>query len=249
MYDVATINLGSLSGVPDNATVSFEVEYAGDMDASNNSVQPTFEYAPESGNDVELSILTDSWPEEISWELIAPWGGVPYSGGNYSEVSTEYTENLTLSAGCWTLNVYDTYGDGVNGSIYGTNAGNGQDGLIQVSDNQGVLWNSIAYGSLGSFTFEVTNAIGIEEISEHDISIFPNPFADYTNVSVYSKNGENTDISIYNTIGSKVYSKHLSLSKGLNNIKLESGDLSPGTYYVNIVVDGETHLKRLSIVK
>ena len=57
------------------------------------------------------------------------------------------------------------------------------------------------------------------------------------------------NIEIYNTIGEVVYNEHIRLSKGTNNIKLDSGNLQPGTYYINVIVDGKSNLKTLTIVK
>ena len=247
LYQTATINLGSLSDIPDNATISFELEYAGDMDASNNSLEPAIEFTTESSNYVQLSILTDFWPEETTWDLVAPWGAIAYSG-SCADQYTEYVENFTLSAGCWTFNVYDAYGDGVQGSLY-TN-GTAEDGLVQLSDAQGgVLWSGVAYGSQGTAQFEITNPIGLEEMSNYEISIFPNPFKQHTNLAVYSSNAEKMNIEIYNNLGKVVYNHDVMLGIGMNNIKIESSDLLPGLYYMNVMINGENNLKPLTIIK
>ena len=79
--------------------------------------------------------------------------------------------------------------------------------------------------------------------------MFPNPSKDYTNLSVYSTNGKNMNIAIHNTIGEVVYTDHISLAQGMNNIQLDSSDLLPGTYYVNVIIDGKNNLQTLTIIK
>ena len=43
-YQTATIDLGTISGIPDNADVSFEINYTGDMDESNNVLSNEIEF-------------------------------------------------------------------------------------------------------------------------------------------------------------------------------------------------------------
>ena len=57
------------------------------------------------------------------------------------------------------------------------------------------------------------------------------------------------NIEIYNNLGKVVYNDHLILTIGTNNLKIESGDLLPGLYYMNVIIGGENNLKPLTIVE
>lgn len=71
--------------------------------------------------DVTFTLNTDCWGGETSWGI--------YDAGNTQLVGvasgtlgnqTEYIETTSLADGCYELRVGDTYGDGLNGSIWGS---------------------------------------------------------------------------------------------------------------------------------
>ncbi len=244
-YQTATISLNPLSDIPDGASITFEVDYSGDMDTSNNTLDPGILGSTGSSNEVSLSLTTDNWGSETSWELIGP-NGTEASGsgyGNYETINLDWN----LNPGCYVFTIYDAYGDGLEASMWG----NYDDGQVTLTDNNSgnVLWSAVQFESEGSTAFEVLAQFDIIETSNVEISMFPNPSKDYTNLSVYSTNGKNMNIAIHNTIGEVVYTDHISLAQGMNNIQLDSSDLLPGTYYVNVIIDGKNNLQTLTIIK
>ena len=244
-YQTATISLSPLSNIPDGANITFEVDYSGDMDTSNNTLDPGILGSTGSSNEVSLSLTTDNWGSETSWELIGP-NGTEASGSGYGNYET-INLNWDLTPGCYVFTIYDAYGDGLEASMWGSY----DDGQVTLTDNNSgnVLWTAVQFEAEGSVAFEVLAQFDIAESSSVEISLFPNPFKDYTNLSVYSTNGKNMDIAIYNTIGEVVYNNRVTLATGINNIKLEPGDLLPGTYYINMITDGQNNLKKLTIIK
>jgi hypothetical protein len=83
-----------------------------------------------------LTIFTDCWGGETSWNLVGPGGNTIASitPGTLANQTT-YTWNFCLVDGCYTFNILDTYGDGLNGTLFGcpvngnyfiTNNANGQ---------------------------------------------------------------------------------------------------------------------------
>ena len=252
-YETATVNIGSLSDLPDNADIEFEIDYPGDMDDSNNTLGDVILAATSSSNYVTLYIMTDNWGYETSWELKGPSGAVIESGpdpvehpdgyANYEEVEV----NWTLDAGCYTFHVYDEYGDGVEASMWGTY----DDGVVTLTDgsNNNVLWTEVQYEYEGVAAFKVEEMSSISENTNGNITIFPNPFKDYTNISISSNGRQELDIEIYNNLGKIVYTDNASLTNGVNNIRIESGDLTPGLYYMNAIINGENNLTPLTIMK
>ena len=247
LYQTADVNIGSLSGLPDNADIEFELDYPGDMDDSNNTLDDVIVGATASSQYVSLYIMTDNWGYETSWELLDESGSVVDSGsdyGNYEVIEIDWT----LDNGCYTFHVYDTYGDGVEASMWGSY----EDGVVTISDgsNDNIIWTGVQFEAEGVAAFEVgAMATSILESSNTDISIFPNPFKDYTNISISSDNEKEISIEIYNNLGKVVYNKNILLTKGTNNIKLESGDLTPGLYYINSIIDNENNIQPLTIVQ
>ena len=73
-------------------------------------------------NEVTLNILSDCYPEETSWELLDQDGILLEASTDYSDLSqTQIIESFCLEDGCYTLKMMDSYGDGLNGSIWSCN--------------------------------------------------------------------------------------------------------------------------------
>ena len=264
-YQTASIDLGTISSIPDNADVTFEIDYSGDMDESNNDINPNISGSEESSVYVNLTILTDNYPEETSWQLFDADGDVVAStnvvgqaygqDGDYAgQAHTEIELEWTLDAGCYTFTIYDAYGDGLNSSQWG-----GTDGLVTLTDAaSGNVFFEIWDGfDVASVAFDAGALSSMEEISETEISIFPNPSKDYVNISIHHITNHvhrhmplnDGEIEIYNNTGKMVYNTAINLSGQHNNIQLELNDLMSGLYYVNIIIDNESNLQPLSIVR
>ncbi len=70
-------------------------------------------------SDVTLTITTDCWGGEVSWDIVDGNGSIIASvpSGTYGNQET-YTWSSCLDPGCYTFNIYDSFGDGMNGSAY-----------------------------------------------------------------------------------------------------------------------------------
>jgi hypothetical protein len=100
------------------------------MDTDNNMMPASVSGSTPSSVSVSLYIQTDNWAEETSWELLDENGNTVDSGNGLAN-NTNYEYDWNLSYGCYTLNVYDTYGDGVEASIWGDYV----DGYVSLNSN------------------------------------------------------------------------------------------------------------------
>jgi PKD repeat protein len=116
------------------------------------------------GSLVEIAIVPDNYPGEISWELIDEGGTTVASGG-----STGTT--LCIAGNCHQFNIYDSFGDGIccgygNGSYTitidgvvvqtGGNYGSGES--VPLNCPPGSSCDSPITASLGTFTVPVPNS-------------------------------------------------------------------------------------------
>lgn len=76
-------------------------------------------------NDYVLTVLTDAFPAETTWQITDAAGNVVYSGGeNYGPNASaasrgkEYVEQVPLEDGCYTFTMFDDYGDGMADGVY-----------------------------------------------------------------------------------------------------------------------------------
>jgi endonuclease I len=101
-----------------------EVVYVDSFLPSSGSTPP-----PNTGcNDhsVSLSLQTDSYGEETSWQITNSQNNVVESGNGY-QANTQYNQEICLAAGDYSFTIFDSYGDGIccnhgNGSYSLTNA-------------------------------------------------------------------------------------------------------------------------------
>ena len=92
-----------------------------DQNVSNNSSSSKFTHWDLSGEVlngidagvINVSILTDGYGSETTWEIKAEDGTVIGSGGPYSN-NTQYNETAFVNpTECFTFSLYDSYGDGM----------------------------------------------------------------------------------------------------------------------------------------
>lgn len=101
-----------------------------------------------------FTLSTDCWGEEVTWNVTDDNGNLLYQDppGSYADEST-FTEEFCLAAGCYTFTIFDSFGDGLNGS-----ASNGcsVDGDFSLVTSDGTIlfeMGAADYGSVETFNF------------------------------------------------------------------------------------------------
>ncbi|MBT5771497.1 MAG: hypothetical protein HOI08_01695, partial [Flavobacteriaceae bacterium] len=69
-------------------------------------------------NEVVLQLTTGSWASEVSWSITDSAGNVIDSTSQTYADNTTYYDTICLSNGCYSFNMFDTYGDGWQGGSY-----------------------------------------------------------------------------------------------------------------------------------
>ncbi|APQ16686.1 hypothetical protein [Maribacter hydrothermalis] len=73
-------------------------------------------------NDIVVTVVTDTYGGETTWEITDADGTVVASDGPFANVSggDTYTQEVFLEDGCYTFTIFDDYGDGqVDGTVTG----------------------------------------------------------------------------------------------------------------------------------
>jgi PKD repeat protein len=97
-----------------------------DQNNSNNQSQVSFAMDP-NGQTVNLTIITDCYGDEITWNIKNSANQVIASGGPFTNLPSGSTTiyPICLPLGCYTFTIVDSYGDGMNGSQWPNCATNG----------------------------------------------------------------------------------------------------------------------------
>ena len=86
-----------------------------DQNPSNDTLRVDLETTPGEGARVVLELLTDSYPDETTWQLLDSNKAIIDQGGPYDSPMTVYTREWCLDYGqCYTFVLFDSYGDGID---------------------------------------------------------------------------------------------------------------------------------------
>jgi hypothetical protein len=98
---------------------------------------------------------------------------------------------------------------------------------------------------------EVSNYVGIKEMNpDQNIMIYPNPFADFTNVEFSLGKASVVKVDVCNFLGKIVYSEAArEYPNGSNKIQINSGNMSSGVYLIKLTIDNQVYTSKISVVK
>jgi hypothetical protein len=137
-----------------------EVEISGCTDPEAINYNPfatiddgTCDYSDCYNNESIIVFATENWGYEISWSIINEDGDEVAGSGDYPNYST-ITELACLEDGCYSFEMFDSYGDGWNGAVF------------EITLNNTLLASgTLEEGEFGSISFGV-NEEGCGEVIE-----------------------------------------------------------------------------------
>ena len=219
------------------ATNTINASVANDDLNDNNQSSTSFDGALETAGTIDLTVTTDNYPEEFSWEFRDSAGTVleseSYNANSGDGITFEYTFNFDDD--CITFSAFDSYGDGIC-CAYG-------EGGIELKDANGVVVYPFNgdYGSGFSVQFDSDGVLGLGDNSLATVNLYPNPTSDVLTIS----KAENATIEIYNILGQVMTIK-------TNISKQETIDVSgyaAGAYMAKISNEGVTTTKKFVVMK
>lgn len=195
-------------------TNTVTVSLPSDSNAVNNNGTTSFSKSAETTSNLTLSIQTDSWGYECSWNIKNSAGATVQSGASYGNNSS-YNIPVNLPTNdCYTFNLLDSYGDG-----------GGPVSLID-SNNVVVYSTSGGYGSGASRAFATGGFLDTTSIEMEGFVMYPNPTDGILNIYSPSK----IDITISDVTGKTVFTRNSIINDA--TINLES--LQSGVYFAKI---------------
>ncbi len=229
---------------------NYTAEYTLNLNTSNCSIG-SFE--------VQLNLLTDGFPDEISWTLMDNnenvLGNAPF---NSLQEETNYEEVFCVNNNAYlTFEIIDDYGDGLlwggyeiivcdqviaEGSNYGDGetisfiAGCDQSLAVGCTDPESSNYDENAIVDDGS-----CEQIGIDELIER-ISIYPNPASD--NILINYGGADVTSIKIIDMTGRALF--EMTTSQDITQIKLDR--FESGSYFVRLKLNNGQYFTKPIII-
>jgi len=229
---------------------SYEINFVIEQPNNGPDINPNDNTASKSfminnpGINVEMQLSTDYYGSETTWELVNDeTEQVLYSDGPWGDGSIlSFTESWCLGNGCYTFTIYDSYGDGMQGSAWWPPTGPGHVTITNLSTSEVILdLNGEDFDSEYSVNFCLGNT-DIELAKTSNISIYPNPASDIININ---SNEKILKIEIYNVVGKLIDSKH---DLGNNSI-YSTTELQSGIYTIIIETETQQVQKKIIIAK
>ncbi|MCK9616888.1 MAG: Omp28-related outer membrane protein [Lentimicrobiaceae bacterium] len=216
VYGVETNNIGD--GYPKNDTLGF-----------------AFAQSPITQEKVFLTLKTDDFPEETSWEIVDNNNTVIFSGANYTNANYLYRDTLELPENaCYKFIIHDAGGNGIC-------CDNGH-GVYQLKTDASVeIIGGGLFTNIEMAAFEKDNSTGIPFIENNNLhlTVFPNPFGNSTNISFQVPEGKKATISVSDVLGNMIHKININHDTQ-KTIELNCSDMKAGVYFFVLECEGKT---------
>lgn len=206
-----------------------------------NGVDPEFDAknitlskdVAQGGGYMTLLIATDRWASETSFKIFKSDGSVLLSGGPWTDLGASGTTLRYFAIeppaiGCYKLEIYDEYGDGINGG-YGA-------GYVRVYDNNSdiIVSSNGQYGSQFNYFIYADAPSAINENQNAELSIYPNPANSILNIQ---SNNQIQSVELFNIQGQLV-------AKEGNVNQINVSNLTNGVYMIRIATDNGVKVQK-----
>jgi len=148
--------------------------------------------------------------------------------------------NLVGTVAAWTgFNIPLTY-------LHGDVPDTGLVILLSGKASGGTAGSTASFDDL-AFTGSVPNGVTNVNSNKSEISIFPNPAANYANVAYQSPTSGSVTISVINLSGAVVAEMEYKKVRGANEFPIQVSKMAAGMYYVRIADDQGTAVRKLFV--
>jgi hypothetical protein len=249
-----TISLPNISFV-DQGTNTLSVNITGvnggaDQNPADNtgSISGIINTNKKASGKVTLYMTQDRYGDEITWKIFNAAGTVVAQGGPYAQLSANGTQshthviNASNNLGCYKLEVYDSYGDGINA---GYGAGNYR---LEDEFGQIVIQSNGQYTSSKSDPFEVISLSSVDEQIEAGFVVFPNPTSGKAIIQLELPTAGNAAVRVTNVVGQIIWNQVLEAGNS-HSVEIDLSTYGAGIYFVQAEVDGKVFTKQLSVTR
>ncbi|WP_118951042.1 T9SS type A sorting domain-containing protein [Taibaiella helva] len=246
-YESALVEIGDYTFTQPSTDVSYEITAPSDALVSDNAKTQATTTKTSTYKTWVLTVKTDNYPGETSWKVKNSAGtvvqqhtytaGTGQNGKGGPDAMKLFTHNLSLNANeCYTVEVADAYGDGLNGVSAAADTG-----YIQLKDGVGLLYNF--GGGFGKGKAAIVKSgdqgVGIEEvIVQGELKTYPNPVTDQLNIEMNLVKSTKVSFTFVNLLGQQIGAPvEKALGNGQNKVTLNTAALAPGVYVLSIATN------------
>lgn len=241
-YEYEEVDLGSFT-LDGPATMNITITTT-DAVMADNAVSVNVSDNSVPVQNITVQINTDAYGSETTWNIKNSGGTTVASGGPYTDQTSagsfpQTPVNLTLPDGCYTLNVLDSYGDGMDAG-YGA-------GFYSIKYGTTTVLTGGVFTDADQRKFSIESGSGIEEQKTvSSVSIYPNPVSEMATLYVELAVASDVVISVMNSLGQVVATQNMQdANSGLNKLNIDFTEFESGIYYVNVIAGEQTTLVKV----
>jgi hypothetical protein len=201
-----------------------------DLRSCNNSSSSSFDVSQSfaSTTQVHLTLVTDDYGGETTWEFRDSSNTLLYSGGPLLD-NTTYNESFDVVADeCYTFTILDSANDGICCGF-----GNGS---YELRDDDSTLIVSGASFTDSESTNISTLTLGANEYFRNNrVRIYPNPVNSELTVKLANGNDLPDSYEVYNLLGQVILKKDV---EHISDLKLNVSSVNNGMYFIKIFKEG-----------
>ena len=265
-YAMEMIDMGTYPTF-DDVVVTYEVTTSGeDLVADNNMVEVEALAAVLASSVIRVEVMTDFYAGECSWEILDGNNAVIFSeqyefgeedqfggGGVDANLTHEYEIDLGVNIDCFTFNITDSYGDGMQYPDGATNGAFDDFGYAVYRNNEPFV---VASGN-GNYETDSTNGFRTDatsDVSNVDASlsfeVYPNPSNGLAQINYSLVEAGRTTLEVMNTLGQKVVSEDFGVqTSGSNIFNLDLSAEKAGVYFVTLTSNNNVITEKVTITK
>lgn len=205
-----------------------------DEHPDNDSMRSSFENVPTYKSSFIIRLKTNNNGNHNSWKLTNHWGDVVYSKDNLSS-NVFYADTVSLTNGCYTFELDDTGGDGLDFWYWdqiGQPDGNGFLNFMYYDTVSVFKSFHKDFGSGIIHSFRVTNGVDIDTYTMNQFDVYPSVSQGQLTIKTHLTASDPLIISLYSANGQKVMDNIW--DSHTDSYQLDISSFSDGMYIVKL---------------
>ena len=190
-----------------------------------------------------LEFTTNAAGFQSSYNVRDENGSILVQRSSLASNST-YRDTFNLTAGCYSINVFDSNDDGL--SFFGNTNGNGS---VRIKNLIGSTLKIFEpnFGDGFKYSFTIPTTVNIDEVElSQSISIYPNPAS--SRLTLETTGLKNNVWNIFDGMGRRVATGR-TLNEHHSKTQISVDDYAAGIYYLHLSNGGTTTVKKFTISK
>ena len=224
-------------------------------EAWNDARESYVNASVESPNQFRFTLLTDHFPQQSFWSFSDESGseiaGVASGEDLVGNAHTEFVWEFSApELGCYTFELGDTYGDGLDSEFGNWQAGSAKLEALDAEEVVATLFehNGSADGNFQSLVTSLhvntISAVQFPQGSAH-MELYPNPASEVCYVQLPSAGLSQGEVVVMDGLGQIVSSMPFKMREAGQPLALDLSGLHPGMYLIEVRSAGETWGHRL----